>query len=166
MWVYIHKCVCKFVCLYVCECVSVSVYVCDNNNDLKLDTKILRKPLHMHKQLSNRYTCLYVQQETRISCIARSFLCYFFHFHCWSSSNNSNELCILSHTGIIPTAETSIVCFIGFHHTKKSSGTWELLFRYDIIFKLFAYCSNVDLLEYAYGRRGGDQEITMTCMPH
>ena len=31
---------------------------------------------------------------------------------------DTNELCILSHTSVTATAETSVVTFIGFHATK------------------------------------------------
>ena len=53
----------------------------------------------------------------QVSSTVISCLCYFAIFTQDPVLNDSNELCIISHTGGTVRADTSVVSFIGFHPT-------------------------------------------------
>ena len=94
-----------------------------------------------------------LQQGTQVSSIATLLLCYFASFIHASEPNDLNKLCILSHTGVTATSETSVVTFIGFHPAKThlEGGSYyadKLLFS-----NYLAYCSTFDF-EDACGQRG------------
>ena len=71
----------------------------------------------------------------------------FVRFHD-SFPSDSNELCILSHSGVIVTAETSVVSCIGLtqKQTHLEGGNY---YAGKFVFKLMAHCGKFDF-EYAY----------------
>lgn len=94
-----------------------------------------------------------------------SMLCC--QFHSWSQWF---EQCILLHTGVTATKETSVVKFVGFHWTQTHLEGGNC-YADVIIFKLFTYCSNFDF-EYIYGWGGFVKNCSkrtrkkITCVPY
>jgi len=75
--------------------------------------------------------------------------------------NDSNELCILSRTGVTATVETSIVRFIGFYPTKTHLECRNYYAEKTIISKMLLYCSNFDF-EFTYRIFYIDQSCTVS----
>ena len=65
------------------------------------------------------FSVIYIQiYGTQVSSAAILLFCYFAIFNHVPVPKDSNELRIISETGVTATTETSVKCFIGFHPTK------------------------------------------------